>query len=137
MKKIVGVLAVCAFLVGCGTQNEEEHVEKKSGGEPIDGIVTMYNCQGEQVQAIFNEDEMSPVVQLMFVDRDSADIILPRTKATSEMQYSNGNVIFWTHENEAMLSMEDTGQSLNCMRVDDVTTEEMDDMEEGAGDEKM
>lgn len=118
MRKILGILAVCTFLVGCGGQDGSTSLQEKNGGETIEGVALMYDCQGEKIQAVFNNDETPPIVQLTFIDHNNVNIILSSVEAASGVQYSNDNVIFWMQQDEAMLSMSDTEQSLNCMIID-------------------
>ncbi len=113
-KMVFGVIAALVFLVGCGEQTKELN---ESGAQPNDGAVT-YDCQGEDIKADFNNDVDPQTVDLFFTAKNT-EITLPNVEAASGAKYSDNDITFWTHQEEANLSIESTGQSLNCVEVED------------------
>ena len=116
MKKVLCILAVFTFLLGCNGQLPKNNAN--DAPQKIEQTTVIYDCQGEQIQAVFKNDEVLPVVQLTFIGRENMAIILTNSRSASGAKYSNGNTMFWTHQGEAMLSMEDTGQNLKCRTAD-------------------
>jgi len=111
-KKVIGAVAVLVFLVGCGGQQDED-VNYDNMAQPSDSAVT-YNCEGEEIKADFNNDVDPKTVDLFFIAKDTK-ITLPNVEAGSGAKYSDGDVSFWTHQGEAILSMESTNNSINCI----------------------
>lgn len=130
MKKAIGVLAVLAFFVGCGCQQNEEE------GNVVDGDFTgdsvMYSCQGEEISAVFSEVEGGlGAVQMTFINRDNARIALSQVESVSGARYSDGSVVFWVADNQAMLMVEGEESSLECETMDAQEESEVTDVPEG------
>lgn len=117
MKKIFGALAVLAlvFLVGCGSQQTDDDMENTTKNQS--GVIT-YDCQGEEVQVKFDNEAVPAIAELLFINRENVAVALPQVEAATGVKYSDGNVIFWTQEEGAMLTMEDSDKSLDCMVAD-------------------
>ena len=112
MKKDLCILALFTFFSGCTGQLPQNNA--KDAPQKIEQSTVAYDCQGEQIQAVYKNNEVLPVVQLTFIGRENMVLILTNSRSASGAKYSNGNTVFWTHQGEAILSMEDTGQNLKC-----------------------
>jgi len=112
-KKMIGVVAVLTFLIGCGCQQSEDTVDDNESQQPSANVV-VYDCEGETIKADFNND-VDPRTATIYVT--GTELILLNVEAGSGAKYSDGDVTFWTHQGEATLSMEDTGASLNCVEL--------------------
>ena len=111
-KKVIGgAMAALIFLVGCGGQ--EDDVEENMVTQPSESAVA-YDCEGEDLKADFNND-VEPNTVTIYVAGQEVSLI--NVEAASGAKYSDGEVTFWTHQSEAVLSMEDTGASLNCAEL--------------------
>ena len=112
-KKIVGAVAALVFLVGCGAEQKDDVVENEEILSPSESAVT-YNCAGEVVKVDFNNDAEPKTAELFFMAKNTK-LTLPNVEAASGARYSDGDVVFWTHQDGATLAMEGAEQSLNCM----------------------
>lgn len=112
MKKIIGALAVLAFLVGCGCQQDAVNNQ-----EALEMSEASYDCQGENIDAVFNNEGEEQGVQLTFLDRENVSITLPRVEIEMGAQYTDGDIVFWTNEENAHLSMEEEGKGIECIMV--------------------
>lgn len=121
MKKMFGALAVLAFLVGCGCQQNNE---EKNGEQNLEGTI-VYDCQGEEVQAVFDNSVTPAVAELSFINRDQVIITLSRVESASGAKYTDGDIVFWTQGNEAMLTTESGEKELSCVIMDPASDEEM------------
>lgn len=110
-KKTIGAFIALAFLVGCGCQQNEEDVTSEVT-QPSDSAVT-YNCDGEMVKADFDNAVEPSIATIYLVDRDKS-MTLPNVESASGAKYSDSEFTFWTHQGEALLSIEGTDKSLNC-----------------------
>ncbi len=108
-KKVIGAIIALVVLVGCGDNQEE--ITEQGSAQPSDNAVT-YNCEGEIVKVDFNND-VEPNTANLFVQ--GAEMTLSNVETASGAKYSDGDITFWTHQGEATLAMESTGDSLNCV----------------------
>jgi membrane-bound inhibitor of C-type lysozyme len=114
MTKLFAVFAALVILTGCGGQDDVVVNEDQK----MEGVVT-YDCQGEIVVADFNNSVSPNTAQISFSDRDHAPIILTHVESASGAKYVAGNIIFWTQQNEATLSMDDMDSNLSCIASDE------------------
>lgn len=123
-KKTIGVFIALTFLVGCGCQqNEEENIS--DAVQPSDSAVT-YNCDGEMVKADFDNTGEISTATIYLVDKD-VSMTLPNVEAASGAKYSDGEFTFWTHQGDAILSIEGTDKNLNCQEESTATGEMVDE----------
>ena len=116
MKKMFGALAVLVVLAGCGGQEKDN----EEGSMNFADSSIIYDCQGEEVYAEFDNTVSPSIVKLSFMDRDDVSIVLENVETGSGAKYMQGDVVFWTHQGEATLSMNDEGsESLTCTEVSD------------------
>lgn len=112
-KKIVGTVVAIVFLVGCGAEQKDDTDSNEEVLSPSENAVT-YNCAEEEVKVDFNNDVEPKTAELFFMAKNTK-LILPNIEAASGAKYSDGDVVFWTHQGEATLAMEGSEQSLNCL----------------------
>ena len=100
--------------MGCGAQQKDD---VENNGEtvmnPSENAVT-YNCAGEDVKVDFNNDAEPKTADLFFMAKNTK-LTLPNVEAASGARYSDGDVVFWTHQGKATLAMTGAQQSLNCV----------------------
>ncbi len=116
-KKIIGAFIAFAFLVGCGGQ---DNLDEQEGTQPNNATV-IYDCEGEMINANFNNETEPSTAQLHFVEKN-VNIPLNNVESGSGARYSDGDITFWTHQGEATLSIEGTDKSINC--VEKTTSED-------------
>jgi membrane-bound inhibitor of C-type lysozyme len=75
---------------------------------------TIYNCNGDLIVVKFDNTDINTAS--LFVKEKNRDVILESVKTGSGTKYSDGDITFWTHQNEAIFSIKSTGSSINCVR---------------------
>ena len=112
----------CAVVVGCGNVQKSERPTDLSAVASDRAV--MYDCQGEVVKADFNNDVDPQTVQLFFVHKEHEDIILSLVPVASGVKYTNEDITFWTHQDEATLAVSGKEDVLSCTLADDTPARE-------------
>jgi membrane-bound inhibitor of C-type lysozyme len=114
-KKLIGVVAVLTFFVGCGCQNSGEDSINVQEGEQVGADAITYICDGQTIKASF-DNEVEPHTATIYVEEKNVSITLPNVESGSGARYSDGEITFWTHQDEATLSIEETDKIMNCQK---------------------
>jgi membrane-bound inhibitor of C-type lysozyme len=117
-KKVIGAVAVVAFFAGCGCQQNKDETTTNNT-QPSDNAVA-YTCDGEMIKVDFN-NEAEPKTATIYVESKGESITLPNVESGSGAKYSDEEFTFWTHQNEATVSIAGTDKTLHCKRESDNT----------------
>ncbi len=111
-KKIIGVIAMTAFLCGCSASNTQETNEMKPA--TTDENIINYSCNDQKLEAKFNTD--GDTVELFFAEKKAEPVKLKSVVSASGAKYSNGKIIFWEHQGDAYLQMDgEESESVKCV----------------------
>jgi len=110
-KRIFGIIIVLVALTGCGDKQGDSTEQVMM--QPSENAVA-YDCSGEVVKVDFNSDVDPRTAELFFMAKNT-NITLLNVESGSGDKYSDGDVVFWTHQGEATLAMEGAEQSLKCV----------------------
>ncbi len=114
-KKLIGVVAVLTFFVGCGCQNSTDTDTNVQEGKQTSADAITYICDGQTVKASFDNNS-DPKTATVYIENKNASVTLPNVESASGARYSDGEFTFWTHQDEATLSIEGTNNVMECQK---------------------
>ncbi len=110
-KKMIGAVAVAAFLCGCGANTTQNNDDTQQTMPDINTV--MYNCGDQTLKAKFGSE--GEKVELFFTGKKHEPIVLNSVVSASGAKFSDGKIIFWEHQGEAYLQMDgEESKSTTC-----------------------